>query len=83
MDVLKKSWTAFAGSSSVPRPKYIAELHEVRYDLHFCSEAEEAGKSAKYDAALAKAARIAGVSEHDLRKALWMKQERLSKPSRK
>lgn len=73
----------------MPRPKYIAELHEAQYERLVCAKPERADKSAKYQAALTFAARIAGVRERELELALerdfrvWMKQEGLPKPSRK
>ena len=73
----------------MPRPKYIADLHEAHYELRVCADAEHAAKSAKYQAALRAAARVAKLSEHALKDALvhdfyvWMRQERLPKPSRK
>jgi hypothetical protein len=73
----------------VPRPRYIAELHEARYESLVCAQVEHEEKSAKYRAALKMAARMAGYSEYELRSALahdfyiWMRQEGLPKPSRK
>lgn len=73
----------------MPRPKYIADVHEARYELRVCTKAEEAEKSAAYQAALRLAAQISGKSEHELKEALlhdfyvWMRQEGLPKPSRK
>jgi hypothetical protein len=73
----------------VPRPKYIADLHEAHYELRVCADAEHKEKTAKYQAALTAAARVARLTEHALKDALvhdfyiWMKQESLPKPSRK
>jgi hypothetical protein len=75
----------------VPRPKYIADVHDAHYELRLCAKegVEKAEKAAKYQAALTRAARISGNTEHDLEDAVrhdfhvWMKQEGLPKPSRK
>jgi hypothetical protein len=72
----------------MPRPEYIARVHEARYDLRTCHKNDQAEMMRKYDEALAEAARIANCSETALKLALagdyklWLKQERLPRIDR-
>ncbi len=67
------------------RPKYIAALHEAKYELRFCSAAQKGVLMARYREALAIAAREANLSESLLEAAVardfgaWIKQEKLPK----
>jgi hypothetical protein len=73
----------------VPRPKYIAELHEAKYELRFCADLEKAEKLARYKAALTAASSASGLTGPQIEAAVardfwdWVKQERLPKPPRK
>ncbi len=73
----------------MPRPDYIARLHAAKYDLRFCDSGQKDEMLRAYRAALAEAARVAGVSEPLVEAAVapdfgvWVKQERLPKPPRK
>jgi hypothetical protein len=69
----------------VARPKFIAALHEAKYELRFCSGREKQALLAKYKAALLEAARQSGLSETLIEAAVardfgvWIKQEKLPK----
>jgi len=70
----------------VPRPDYISLVHAAKYDLRFCSRAEQPEMLRRYKAALAEASRISGYSATELEAAIardcseWVKQERLPRP---
>ena len=69
----------------MPRPDYIAALHEAKYELHFCPESDKATKLQRYREALAEAAKLSGIPgplieaavRDDFRK--WMRDEKLPK----
>jgi len=71
----------------VPRPKYIASLHEAKYELRFCSGPNKQALLVRYREALAEAARESGISESLIEAAVardfgvWMRQEKLPRLS--
>ena len=69
----------------MPRPDYIARLHEAKYELRFCDGSQKAALLKKYKEALAEAAKAAGASTIEIEAAVardfgvWVKQEKLPK----
>ena len=69
----------------MPRPDYIAALHEAKYELRFCEGVGKAEKLRRYKEALAEASRQSGIPgplieaaiRDDFRK--WIKDEKLPK----
>jgi hypothetical protein len=86
---LRKIFRAFKGRSSVPRPSYIAAVHEALYELRFCREDERPEKLRLYREALATAAAECGYPACQLEAALlndykvWVRQEKLPRTSKK
>jgi hypothetical protein len=72
----------------MPRPEYIARLHEALYDLRTCDVAQRPEMLSRYQDALANAASAAACSEALLQAAVasdypvWVKQERLPRIDR-
>jgi hypothetical protein len=70
----------------VPRPEYIARVHASKYDLRFCSLAEQPAMLRRYKEALEAAGRLSGYSASEIEAAIardfgeWVKQERLPRP---
>jgi hypothetical protein len=73
----------------MPRPKYIARLHEAFYDLRTCDAEQRPTMLEHYRRTLAEAATLANCSEASLQAAViadyavWVKQERLPRIDRR
>ncbi len=69
----------------MPRPDYIARLHEAKYELRFCDGSQKAAFLKKYKEALAEAAKASGLTTIQVEAAVardfgvWVKQEKLPK----
>lgn len=69
----------------MPRPDYIAQLHEAKYELRFSSGTEKPELFIKYKAALENASKLSNLPGPQVEAAvskdfgIWVKQEKLPK----